>query len=634
MNFSIIHLSDLHVEATSQNIVLGELAVNIKEQCKYLDNIIIAVTGDIVNCALYSESTKKAIIDFFELLLTDSHLKNAIKSIQFVPGNHDRHHNNSIDNILIDQIRQNCADGSHEDNLENAWNYHLVSYKEYLELINTIRSLFMKNPKIVKDTTYWEQVDIEQSSIAFINIDTSWSSKGGHGDYQHLSIDFDKLSVIREEYQAARRRRTINFTIALAHHPLNWLTYSDSQKLQEWLLDQEYFETNLYLCGHTHDRKVVSLQDNTQGFLTLVTGIGWPRDQASNDKDHRRYSIYTIDTKNRTCSVRIRKTNQNLKFRPDQDVLVTERDQRISTILLPLQQRENGAFIEAASYQNKTPSFLLVTDSILNKISILAEINADFQSHMKQFQESHIRKLFVDCELNKVKSNQLIVNTYTNYFYACNKGLDNGQIKILLSQIKNKQSIYRRLLSFLQEMCSYFITTIQNHRNDLQLCSDVRIHFRRGYFPDNVSTPIYIAICQHSTENITHSCSEIRDVSYKKSLIECSFLSDKCFTYSHNQSFGGLEPKEWKDFLTMAPKVTQNTMSRSRNGRRREFPYLSCGISVHDMDDSQFLDLLAYLKIDNLFKTIILEYVELFNLNFDEFFAFLENNMDLEEESE
>lgn len=64
-DFTILHLSDLHVDESKgrPNILLYNLLHDIENEMKYSDNILIVVTGDLINQAKYEN--KKRVIDFF-----------------------------------------------------------------------------------------------------------------------------------------------------------------------------------------------------------------------------------------------------------------------------------------------------------------------------------------------------------------------------------------------------------------------------------------------------------------------------------------------------------------------------------------------------------------------------------------
>lgn len=66
-DFTILHLSDLHFNKKEQ---LPDLMVNllsdIKEQLKYINNLIIVVTGDLVHRGNYEY--KNSVLTFFEKL--------------------------------------------------------------------------------------------------------------------------------------------------------------------------------------------------------------------------------------------------------------------------------------------------------------------------------------------------------------------------------------------------------------------------------------------------------------------------------------------------------------------------------------------------------------------------------------
>lgn len=52
-DFTILHLSDLHVDESKgrPNILLYNLLHDIENEMKYSDNILIVVTGDLINQA-------------------------------------------------------------------------------------------------------------------------------------------------------------------------------------------------------------------------------------------------------------------------------------------------------------------------------------------------------------------------------------------------------------------------------------------------------------------------------------------------------------------------------------------------------------------------------------------------------
>ena len=90
-DLTILHLSDLHFnnKGAQPFKLYSALLYDIEEQLQGLKNVVIVVTGDIVNQGDYL--CEKSIINFFQQLKnTIDKLKIDFHGIFFVPGNHDK----------------------------------------------------------------------------------------------------------------------------------------------------------------------------------------------------------------------------------------------------------------------------------------------------------------------------------------------------------------------------------------------------------------------------------------------------------------------------------------------------------------------------------------------------------------
>ena len=86
-DFTILHLSDLHMEQVrKKNVLMENLLKDIADEMEYSNDILIVVTGDIVNKANYAG--KDEILFFFSKL--KEILKDKVRNIYIVPGNHDK----------------------------------------------------------------------------------------------------------------------------------------------------------------------------------------------------------------------------------------------------------------------------------------------------------------------------------------------------------------------------------------------------------------------------------------------------------------------------------------------------------------------------------------------------------------
>ena len=129
-DFTILHLSDLHINQKGErlSLLMENLLIDIKNEMKLVDNIIIVVTGDLVHRGNYEY--KDSVIYFFTKLKES--LGKKIKDIYIVPGNHDKVRN-SIDKKILLEYEEYSSDP--EKFYKNYWKYFLVSFADYQELV-------------------------------------------------------------------------------------------------------------------------------------------------------------------------------------------------------------------------------------------------------------------------------------------------------------------------------------------------------------------------------------------------------------------------------------------------------------------------------------------------------------------
>ena len=91
----ILHLSDLHIRNENKgngpevfySTALRRLIEDISKQIENKENVIIVISGDVIDQGNYSKN-KPAAIKFFQALRT--HTDKKIRDIIIVPGNHDK----------------------------------------------------------------------------------------------------------------------------------------------------------------------------------------------------------------------------------------------------------------------------------------------------------------------------------------------------------------------------------------------------------------------------------------------------------------------------------------------------------------------------------------------------------------
>lgn len=611
MDISILHLSDLHIieKSGTYSEILGHLIKDIEEQCYYLTDIVLVITGDIVDKANYTDANKKVVMKFF----TD--LKKAIGEkiigVEIVPGNHDKEQN-KINTKLIEELRKS-------DEISNIdvkdWDYYLVSYKQYIILANKIRDLFNISAKL-NNSYYIDYINKNDYKIIFINIDTSWSSYGGSGDKRNLCIDERQLNELKEMYQKERRETSKKYiTIMVAHHPLNWLKEKDESFILPWLLHSEYFNIDFYLCGHTHDRKIKSFFDTFQSYTTLVTGIGWDEKTPEEEKNKHRYSIYNISFRGNSAEIIIRKTLTDGNFDADNDVLLTSEEKNDKKIYLPLNPFDIKPKIRIPVYRNNDikNEYLFVNKNILEEIKKISEVFYEVSNHMALFQSMHIRDFFVKYELNKNSKGTVVKQEiYDDYFY---KNIQNTKVDELFSNIKNHTIIYNNFVSYLRELCGTIINELKEKFEDIK---HIRLHFRK-YFKTEDGNILYVAFCQATLENA--SPPDIRDIGYDESMIKIAFNKNTSFVYNHNKSYNPLSMSNtpYNNFITMAPYNNKNVYCYKDSRKDISRPFLTASLSVDCMETSNLLDILNYLNIGEFIFKMVYDYVSLFQISMEEF---------------
>lgn len=610
MNISILHLSDLHIidKNGTYSEVLSHLIDDIKEQCENLKHIILVITGDIIDKAKFSHETKQIALKFFK----DLHdaIGDKIVGVEISPGNHDKSHDTINTKLIEEKINSHTTANIDQD----TWEYFLVPYKNYIFLVNEIRKIFNRNSKKINNSYYVESIDEKNFKIIFINMDTSWSSRGGNIDKRNICIDERQLSELKEMYQHEKQITSKRYiTVMTAHHPLNWMKEKDEAFLSPWLLNSEYFNIDFYLCGHTHDRQIKSFFDTYKSYITLVTGIGWDEKTPDEEKDKHRYSIYNIDLQNNYCEIIIRKTLSNGHFYYDTDVLLSEEEKTDKKIYLSLTPFAINPKIQVpicvnGSLQNR---YLFINRENLMYFQKISHVFYNVAYHMSLFQSLHIKDFFIKYELNKSsKTTVQKQEAYDNYFY---KGMGSPEVNNLFASIKNDAIIYDNFISYLRELSG---TLVNELKDTFNIIKHIRLHFRK-YYKTKTEQVLYVAFCQAIAHN--NVLPPIRDIEYKNSMIEAAFTNNSPLVYSHNKSLNPLPilNTSYEDFITIAPKSTKNIYQYKHNRKDILRPFLTASLSVTCNSKNNLLDFLNYMDIGGFIFKLVYDYIDLFKIELE-----------------
>ena len=361
MDINILHLSDLHIGSSNElSGNLGKLLDDIEKQIKNVYKLAIVVTGDIIDKANYNTNSKKNVLTFFKRL--QGIIGEKFETIVIVPGNHDKIKCNMSD-IIINSL-QNSNERISLDNKD--WDYHLLGYKNFLELEDEIYSIFYNSGDkeqypIHHINTYGvEQYNKSESIIFFIKIDTAWCSLGGENDRRKLRIFEEQLKELKNDY--LKKKAEFNnkriLTIVICHHPLKWFKEEDEELLYSYFTNEEFLNVDLILCGHTHDIEINNMYSNYHQITTLLTGIGWEKTTPAEKREGHRYSIYIINLRRNSCEVIVRKTDKNGQYDIDREFLPDKRSKDIGKLSLPIISRNMHPYIEIPMCYNDNINYL------------------------------------------------------------------------------------------------------------------------------------------------------------------------------------------------------------------------------------------------------------------------------------
>lgn len=380
-DFTILHLSDLHINQKGErlSILMENLLIDIKQEMELVDNIIVVVTGDIVHKGNYDY--KENAIAFFKKL--KKVLKEKVKDIYIVPGNHDKVRN-SIDAKIIQEYKfeGDVADKFYKD----YWKYIMVSFADYQDMVKKIYEIFVDKAKVkkkVKANTYGTFVtEINDKRICFMAFNTAWSCLG---DIDERNLKFGKfqLDEIKEEYKENMGKSGYDLVIAVAHHPLNWLTGEEETLLQTNILSNFSLNCNIYISGHIHNRDIINWQSTRHSLTTLVSGIGWPDEEE--DMQHpyaHTYSSYTFNLDINSIDVYVRSSDDNSSFEPDFRIYTKKRDKANNKIVMPIDSNKTQAYFNLGAVEGRSPKSYYITEKALALIQIYTPMVGKFRKQM------------------------------------------------------------------------------------------------------------------------------------------------------------------------------------------------------------------------------------------------------------
>lgn len=615
-DFTILHLSDLHIDSKGKSIslLLRNLLDDIKKEMEFSEHIIIVVTGDIINQANYE--SRESAVEFFRRL--KEKLGDKVKQIYIVPGNHDKIRNR-MDKEMMEKYT-----GDESDFYPDLWKYMRMGFDEYTDMIREIYGLYYDkdfvNERVFRDTFGVQIDEVNGKNICVLQLNTVWSCTGDQ-DERNLWLGKFQLNKIKESYEkkkAALDDKSIDLTIAIAHHPVNWLTGKDEDFLQAEMLSDVGLDTDLYICGHVHNRDVINWQNNRHSLTTLVSGIGWPDGSTSHPEAHN-YSSYVFNLDVNSIDVYVRSSNDALTFEPDFRIYTQERNKRDNKIIMPINSCKTQAYFNLGTVAGRSPKACYITGNIICQLESFVRIFEHLQKEMEE-RLNIIKSDVCDVLCADLSSGHGTITTDNIYqldqFWFKGDLYSNGQQEAKKICRKYKKMLQMHFSTYLQCMCIYLHNNIAKYLKK----SEVRVHFRQL----DVKNDSYIQNCIYGKDFEEYQMKpkkwgELLEKSYEaKRPLVASVNSMSCEQSLITNTEKTDAEKKWIDFITAIPDFAGNhyIQKDEKTGEIiKARPMLTFGITVYEEADRALLYMLDYLRIDKTIGKLIYNFLYYFPIS-------------------
>lgn len=617
-DFTILHLSDLHInrEGNMLSILHENLLQDIESEMSMSENIIVVVTGDILDKAEYK--FRDNAITFFEKL--HEILGEKVKGLYVVPGNHDKIRN-VMDKSIIEKYYTLKKEDKKQDFCQQYWKHLKMGFNEYIEMLNEIYLKFpnIKLPKSIEKDTYGvEKIQIGDINLCFLLFNTAWSCLG-EDDERHLLLGDFQMEKIKNQYSVESNKldKKFDLTIALAHHPIDWLEGKEENMMKADILCNNSLNANVYICGHTHNRDVINWQNNRHSMTTLVSGLGWPDGNTDHPYAHT-YSSYVFNLDVNSIDVYVRSSDDNYVFEPDFRIYTEKRNKEYNKIVMPINSCRTQAYFNLSAVKNRSPKACYITDDIVHDLKeyavLLGEIRSSVTHHLEKIKMDVYDNMTFDLlskRKHKREEYEDILFQWEDFLFK--RGEASNKFKTLL---QNKSSfMYMQFSTYLQQICRTLHDVFYRRWPSLEL----RAHFR---YLTGEAQDKYSQLCLYGKNFNDYIMRELE----WGELLEKAYEVKRPLIASVNErycrkSFEQNRKKsnaQWKDFITVIPKFQKNYYIR-REKLTEEIlisrPLLTFGVTVYREEDKRILYILDYLGIDEIIGDAIKDFLYYFPIN-------------------
>lgn len=601
-DLAILHLSDLHFDISgAQPFKLYEaLLSDIGTELKYSQNLVIVVTGDLVNRANYV--SKELVLTFFkELKRLVTEQEKQICGICFVPGNHDKVRTYPTGIISSTHTELN------NEYYKNFKKYFKNAYKKYHKLVKEVLALF-DIPYSGKYTYGSTEViirntDNKKKYFRFICLNTAWAAQGDN-DRRNLKVGAFQINQIQKQYKKQQNRRKKDqkdeVTFVLAHHPLNWLSGPEEDYVRNFLIGQRGINADIFICGHTHTRDIINWSNNRHSLTTLSTGIGEPDNFDSDHSNLHAYAIYVLHLDLNALDIYVRSTNDGGTFVPDHRIYTSEENRKNNKIVLPIKSTSVQSYFALSSINKRSPKVCFLTNDFLEDIRKFV------------FAIGCFRQFAIECIERDVRALDSI-----------SKGPVHGQISA-----ENQEIICFHFQNFLQSICDLLAEEILGHYI-FESDDRIRFHFRYCTNPDSTGETLkYVKLCFSYWPDISAKEKNLSVIEWGQ-LIKDAYTVKRPLIYSANPDNCNKTTK-WLDFITIIPNFMENTFTVDTQHVQETRPYITFGVSITSEKFKNILYCLDYYRFDKILEALIRRYLIKIPVDIREFIKFINHKLCLD----
>lgn len=499
MNYSILHLSDIHFRSIDDHIInkVSKISDAIRLNLLQSNMLFVIISGDIAFSGKNEEyEVAKLFLEELIKLIKDKNKEIKIEII-VAPGNHD------CDFSVNKNMRENYLDNLRERGI--------VSSDDLKECL-TVQSSFFNNmlekykPSNLSQSHLYYIYEFEQCN--FIVYNTAWCSKL-HESQGMLFFPDDVL-------QSLKLLPINKATIQVFHHPTHWLQQDSKRKFDKHLSSipsivfvghehtQESYiksdilqeKSNVYILA---DQLQDSSNETVSGFslITLQDGAILKYEIKIYDWNASDQIYITKKTDNFTLDDTVSDTTvlfdhsyestindigflcthprkaeislNDIFISPDLEELYNNTNEKIDSIRINTSQ--------IVSKLKDTPKLLIFGEEISGKTTILKQLQLELSKQniigvyidvVKDIQSKHLDIQNLITEIKKIYSTQFKGNNHLDKFAQCDK----KNLVLLIDNMNQIKFHYNEIEEFTNKMTT-FLQNLEKISDQIIIMSDI-----------------------------------------------------------------------------------------------------------------------------------------------------------------